>query len=98
MNAHATSTPAGDVAELKALRKVFGDDADHIAVSATKSMTGHLLGGAGGIESVASVLALYHRVAPPTINVDEPRPGGRAPPTSSAARPASCPSRAASRR
>ncbi|MFI7007270.1 beta-ketoacyl-[acyl-carrier-protein] synthase family protein [Streptomyces sp. NPDC050145] len=70
VNAHATSTPAGDVAELKALRKVFGDDTDHFAVSATKSMTGHLLGGAGGIESVASVLALYHRVAPPTINVE----------------------------
>ncbi|MCX4974840.1 MULTISPECIES: beta-ketoacyl synthase [unclassified Streptomyces] len=70
VNAHATSTPAGDVAELKALRKVFGDDADHMAVSGTKSMTGHLLGGAGGVESVASVLALYHRVAPPTINVE----------------------------
>ncbi|MET9252788.1 beta-ketoacyl-ACP synthase II [Streptomyces sp. NPDC048182] len=69
VNAHATSTPAGDIAELKALRKVFGDDVDHMAVSGTKSMTGHLLGGAGGVESVASVLALYHRVAPPTINV-----------------------------
>lgn len=71
VNAHATSTPAGDVAELKALRSVFGEDVDHMAVSATKSMTGHLLGGAGGIETVASVLALYHRVAPPTINVDD---------------------------
>ncbi|MEH0422945.1 beta-ketoacyl-ACP synthase II [Streptomyces sp. B21-083] len=71
VNAHATSTPAGDVAELKALRNVFGDDVDHMAVSATKSMTGHLLGGAGGIETVATVLALYHRVAPPTINVEE---------------------------
>ncbi|MER5844899.1 MULTISPECIES: beta-ketoacyl-ACP synthase II [Streptomyces] len=70
VNAHATSTPAGDIAELKALRKVFGDDVDHMAVSATKSMTGHLLGGAGGVESVATVLALYHRVAPPTINID----------------------------
>ncbi|MFE0727992.1 beta-ketoacyl-ACP synthase II [Streptomyces antibioticus] len=70
VNAHATSTPAGDIAELKALRKVFGDEADHFAVSATKSMTGHLLGGAGGVESVATVLALYHRVAPPTINVE----------------------------
>lgn len=69
VNAHATSTPAGDIAELKALRKVLGDDADHIAVSGTKSMTGHLLGGAGGVESVATVLALYHRIAPPTINV-----------------------------
>ncbi|KOG48347.1 beta-ketoacyl synthase [Streptomyces decoyicus] len=71
VNAHATSTPQGDLAELKALRKVFGDDTDHMAVSATKSMTGHLLGGAGGVETVAAILALYHRVAPPTINVDE---------------------------
>ncbi|KJS62477.1 beta-ketoacyl-ACP synthase II [Streptomyces rubellomurinus] len=71
VNAHATSTPQGDTAELKALRKELGDDLDHIAVSATKSMTGHLLGGAGGIETVATVLALYHRVAPPTINVEE---------------------------
>ncbi|MFC9458111.1 beta-ketoacyl-[acyl-carrier-protein] synthase family protein [Streptomyces sp. NPDC058430] len=78
VNAHATSTPAGDVAELKALRKVFGDDTDHMAVSATKSMTGHLLGGAGGIESVASVLALYHRVAPPTINVENLDPEAEA--------------------
>ena len=77
LNAHATSTPQGDVAELKALRKVLGDDLDHVAISATKSMTGHLLGGAGGIETVATVLALYHRMAPPTINVDEPRRGGR---------------------
>ncbi|MEU0990821.1 beta-ketoacyl-ACP synthase II [Streptomyces sp. NPDC005953] len=71
LNAHATSTPLGDVAEVKALRQVLGDDLDHVAVSATKSMTGHLLGGAGGIETVATVLALYHRIAPPTINVDE---------------------------
>ncbi|MER7704770.1 beta-ketoacyl-ACP synthase II [Kitasatospora sp. NPDC097605] len=71
VNAHATSTPQGDTAELKALRKELGEDLDHIAVSATKSMTGHLLGGAGGIETVATVLALHHRLAPPTINVDE---------------------------
>ncbi|MFG2811899.1 beta-ketoacyl-ACP synthase II [Streptomyces sp. NPDC048410] len=71
VNAHATSTPQGDVAEIKALRKVFGDDVDHMAISATKSMTGHLLGGAGGIESVASILALVNRTAPPTINVTE---------------------------
>lgn len=71
LNAHATSTPQGDVAEIKALRSVLGDDLDHVAVSATKSMTGHLLGGAGGIETVATVLALHHRVAPPTINVDD---------------------------
>ncbi|MCT9083247.1 beta-ketoacyl-[acyl-carrier-protein] synthase family protein [Streptomyces fulvoviolaceus] len=78
VNAHATSTPAGDVAELKALRKVFGDDTDHMAVSATKSMTGHLLGGAGGVESVATVLALYNRVAPPTINVENLDPEAEA--------------------
>ncbi|KIF74304.1 3-oxoacyl-ACP synthase [Streptomyces sp. 150FB] len=71
LNAHATSTPQGDVAEIKALRQVLGDDLDHVAVSATKSMTGHLLGGAGGIETVATVLALHHRMAPPTINIDE---------------------------
>ncbi|WP_432035364.1 beta-ketoacyl-ACP synthase II [Streptomyces cucumeris] len=70
INAHATSTPQGDVAEIKALRKVFGHDVDHMALSATKSMTGHLLGGAGGVETVASVLALYHRTAPPTINIE----------------------------
>ncbi|MFD5321771.1 beta-ketoacyl-[acyl-carrier-protein] synthase family protein [Streptomyces sp. NPDC127098] len=71
LNAHATSTPLGDVAEIKSLRRVLADDLDHVAISATKSMTGHLLGGAGGIETVATVLALHHRVAPPTINVDE---------------------------
>ena len=78
VNAHATSTPAGDIAELKGLRKVFGDDADHIAVSATKSMTGHLLGGAGGVESVATVLAVHHRIAPPTINVENLDPEAEA--------------------
>ncbi|MEU0332958.1 beta-ketoacyl-ACP synthase II [Streptomyces sp. NPDC006193] len=70
VNAHATSTPQGDVAEIKALRKVFGDDVDHMAISATKSMTGHLLGGAGGVETVASILALVNRTAPPTVNVE----------------------------
>ena len=70
VNAHATSTPKGDVAEVKALRKVLGDAMDHIAVSATKSMTGHLLGAAGGVETVATVLALHHRLAPPTLNLD----------------------------
>ncbi|MEU6170401.1 beta-ketoacyl-ACP synthase II [Streptantibioticus parmotrematis] len=75
VNAHATSTPTGDVGEVRALRSVFGDDLDHMAVSATKSMTGHLLGGAGGIETVATVLALHHRVAPPTINIKNLDPG-----------------------
>jgi 3-oxoacyl-[acyl-carrier-protein] synthase II len=71
VNAHATSTPQGDVAEIKALRQVLGEDLDHVAIASTKSMTGHLLGGAGGVETVATVLALHHRTAPPTINVDE---------------------------
>lgn len=78
VNAHATSTPQGDIAELKAMRKVFGDDVDHMAVSATKSMTGHLLGGAGGVETVATVQALYHRAAPPTINLDNLDPEAEA--------------------
>jgi 3-oxoacyl-[acyl-carrier-protein] synthase II len=71
VNAHATSTPQGDVAEIKALSMELGEHLDHVAVSATKSMTGHLLGGAGGVETVATVLALYHRQAPPTINVED---------------------------
>ena len=71
LNAHATSTPAGDVAEANALQKALGGDASHVAVSATKSMTGHLLGGAGAIESIFVVLALYHRIAPPSINIDD---------------------------
>jgi 3-oxoacyl-[acyl-carrier-protein] synthase II len=71
LNAHATSTPQGDLAELMALRDVLGDDAERLAISGTKSMTGHLLGGAGAIESVATVLALVHRLAPPTINLDD---------------------------
>ncbi len=69
LNAHATSTPAGDVAEANALRTALGKDADHVAVSATKSMTGHLLGGAGAVESVFIVKALQDRMAPPTINI-----------------------------
>ena len=71
LNAHATSTPAGDIAEAHALRAALGADADHVAVSATKSMTGHLLGGAGAIESVFIVKALHDRLAPPTINIDD---------------------------
>jgi 3-oxoacyl-[acyl-carrier-protein] synthase II len=72
VNAHATSTPQGDVAEANAIRAVLGDAADTAAVSATKSMTGHLLGAAGAIESIAAVLALRDRKAPPTINLDDP--------------------------
>jgi 3-oxoacyl-[acyl-carrier-protein] synthase II len=70
LNAHATSTPAGDVAEANALRLALGKDSEHVAVSATKSMTGHLLGGAGAIESVFIVKALQERLAPPTINIE----------------------------
>lgn len=70
LNAHATSTPAGDVAEANALRAALGSEADQVAVSATKSMTGHLLGGAGAIESVFLVKAIQDRMAPPTINID----------------------------
>jgi 3-oxoacyl-[acyl-carrier-protein] synthase II len=71
LNAHATSTPRGDIAEVMAFTKVLGAAAENVAISATKSMHGHLLGGTGAIESVATVLALYHRTAPPTINIDE---------------------------
>jgi 3-oxoacyl-[acyl-carrier-protein] synthase II len=71
LNAHATSTPAGDVAEANALRAALGIDTDHVAVSATKSMTGHLLGGAGAIESVFIVKTLQDRLAPPTINIED---------------------------
>ena len=70
LNAHATSTPAGDVAEANALANALGADISHVAVSATKSMTGHLLGGAGAIESIFCVLAMHHRMAPPTINIE----------------------------
>ena len=74
VNAHATSTVAGDSAETAALKTVFGEHARTLAVSSTKSMTGHLLGAAGAIESVACVLALHHGVLPPTINYDTPDP------------------------
>ncbi|MGR0320342.1 beta-ketoacyl-[acyl-carrier-protein] synthase family protein [Agromyces sp. ZXT2-3] len=74
VNAHATSTPVGDIAEYNALRRVFGDALDDIAVTATKASTGHLLGGAGAIESIFTVMALHERTAPPTINLDEQDP------------------------
>ena len=72
VNAHATSTPAGDVVEAQAIAAALGDAAAGVVVSATKSMTGHLLGGAGAVESVASILALRDGVAPPTINLEDP--------------------------
>jgi 3-oxoacyl-[acyl-carrier-protein] synthase II len=71
INAHATSTPVGDIAEAIAIRTAFGGSAPGIAVTSTKSMVGHLLGGAGAVEAIAVILALYHRTAPPTINVDD---------------------------
>jgi len=76
VNAHATSTPLGDVAEAQAVAAVLGDAAPGVVISATKSMTGHLLGGAGAIESVAAILALRDQVAPPTINLEDPDDDG----------------------
>ena len=75
VNAHGTSTPAGDVAETNAVKKALGDHAYKVAVSSTKSMTGHLLGAAGGIEAVFSVMAIKDQVAPPTINLETPGEG-----------------------
>jgi 3-oxoacyl-[acyl-carrier-protein] synthase II len=69
LNAHGTSTPLGDINETQAIKAAFGDHASRMTVSSTKSMTGHLLGGAGGIESVYTVLSLYHQKIPPTINI-----------------------------
>jgi 3-oxoacyl-[acyl-carrier-protein] synthase II len=71
INAHATSTPAGDLGELGAVKKALGDAASQVVISGTKSMTGHLLGGAGALESIATILALRDGLAPPTINIDD---------------------------
>jgi 3-oxoacyl-[acyl-carrier-protein] synthase II len=74
LNAHGTSTPLGDINETNAIKTAFGDHARKMVVNSTKSMTGHLLGGAGGIESVFTVLAVHHQVSPPTINIFSPDP------------------------
>jgi len=74
VNAHGTSTPIGDVIETRALKRVFGERAKQVPISSTKSMTGHLLGGAGGLEAGISVLALHDQVLPPTINLENPDP------------------------
>lgn len=75
INAHGTSTPAGDKAETQAVKSVFGEDAYKVMVSSTKSMTGHLLGAAGAVESIFTVLALRDQAIPATINLDNPDEG-----------------------
>jgi len=75
INAHGTSTPAGDIAETNAVKSIFGDDAYNVLMGSTKSMTGHLLGAAGAVEAIFSIQALMNSVVPPTINLDNPGEG-----------------------
>jgi 3-oxoacyl-[acyl-carrier-protein] synthase II len=74
INAHGTSTPYNDKSETMAIKRVFGEHARKLAVSSTKSMTGHLLGAAGGIEAIATAFAIHHGILPPTINYETPDP------------------------
>jgi 3-oxoacyl-[acyl-carrier-protein] synthase II len=88
INAHGTSTPLGDVAETVAIKRAFGDHAKRLAVSSTKSTTGHMIGAAGGAEAIFSVLALKEQVIPPTINLENPDPACDLDYTPNVARPA----------
>jgi len=74
INAHGTSTPLNDVVETRAIKAAFGEQAYKLAISSTKSMTGHMLGGAGGIEAVFTALSIKHQIAPPTMNLENPSP------------------------